>query len=277
MVFLIQHEAIQDLVKKYNENQLSHVFLIETNDKVAALQDIKELIKVMNCSDEFNENCTKCNLCHLIATEQLPSLEIIFPEGQAIKKGQMEELKQKFSSIPYLSKYNTYIINDAEKFNASSANTMLKFIEEPEKNIVGFLITNNRENVISTIKSRCEIVKVFYEKENQKITEKIQKLSENYLYKIEVEKQQTIVYNKIVLDEKLEREEMIIFFKALFSIYYNLYQGKSIPEKLDKMKQISSPALIHRLQLVSGMLERLSYNVNINLLLDDFVLRLEEE
>ncbi len=273
---MVQHEAIQDLVKKYNENQLSHVFLIETNDKAAALEDIKEFVKVINCNESYMEDCMKCNLCHLIATDQLPSLEIVSPDGQAIKKGQMEELKQKFSSIPYLSRYNTYIINDAEKFNASSANTMLKFIEEPEKNIIGFLITNNRENVISTIKSRCEIVKVMYEKENQNITDRIQELAINYLYKIEVEKQQTIVYNKTILDEKLEREEMVLFFKAIFQIYYDFFQGKSILEKLKPMEQYTQDMLLHRLDLVGKMLERLNYNVNINLLLDAFVLGLEE-
>lgn len=273
---MVQHEAIQDLVKKYNENQLSHVFLIETNDKVAALEDIKEFVKVINCNESYMEDCMKCNLCHLIATDQLPSLEIVSPDGQAIKKGQMEELKQKFSSIPYLSRYNTYIINDAEKFNASSANTMLKFIEEPEKNIIGFLITNNRENVISTIKSRCEIVKVMYEKENQNITDRIQELAINYLYKIEVEKQQTIVYNKTILDEKLERGEMVLFFKAIFQIYYDFFQGKSILEKLKPMEQYTQDMLLHRLDLVGKMLERLNYNVNINLLLDAFVLGLEE-
>jgi len=273
---MVQHEAIQDLVKKYNENQLSHVFLIETNDKVAALEDIKEFVKVINCNESYMEDCMKCNLCHLIATDQLPSLEIVSPDGQAIKKGQMEELKQKFSSIPYLSRYNTYIINDAEKFNASSANTMLKFIEEPEKNIIGFLITNNRENVISTIKSRCEIVKVMYEKENQNISDRIQELAINYLYKIEVEKQQTIVYNKTILDEKLEREETVLFFKAIFQIYYDFFQGKSILEKLKPMEQYTQDMLLHRLDLVGKMLERLNYNVNINLLLDAFVLGLEE-
>lgn len=273
---MVQHEAIQNLVKKYNENQLSHVFLIETNDKAAALEDIKEFVKVINCNESYMEDCMKCNLCHLIATEQLPSLEIVSPDGQAIKKGQMEELKQKVSSIPYLSRYNTYIINDAEKFNASSANTMLKFIEEPEKNIIGFLITNNRENVISTIKSRCEIVKVMYEKENQNITDRIQELAINYLYKIEVEKQQTIVYNKTILDEKLEREEMVLFFKAIFQIYYDFFQGKSILEKLKPMEQYTQDMLLYRLDLVGKMLERLNYNVNINLLLDAFVLGLEE-
>lgn len=273
---MIQHEAIQNLVKKYNENQLSHVFLIETNDKTAAFQDIKEFVKVINCNESFSENCSKCNLCHLIATEQLPSLEIVSPDGQAIKKSQMEELKQKFSGIPYLSRYNTYIIKDAEKFNSSSANTMLKFIEEPEKNIIGFLITNNRENVISTIKSRCEIVKVLYEKENQNITEEIQELAENYIYKLEVEKQQTIVYNKVVLDKKLEREEMLVFFKAIFQLYYDLFQKESVPENLKVLETLSKELLMKRIALVTEMLERLNYNVNIQLLLDDFVLRLED-
>lgn len=277
VVILIKNENIQSLVKKYNENQLSHVFLIETNDKQEALKDIKELVKVINCSEnDYNDGCSKCNLCHLIATEQLPSLEIIFPDGQAIKKSQMEELKQKFLGIPYLSRFNIYIINDAEKFNASSANTMLKFIEEPEKNILGFLITNNRENVIHTIKSRCEIIKANYEHENENIAENIQNLAIDYLYKLEVEKQQSIVYNKIVLNEKLEREDMLPFFKVIFQVYYDLFCKKSIPEKLKPLEKLSNASLLQRIALVTELLERLNYNININLLLDDFVLRLED-
>ena len=264
-------------MKKYNENQLSHVFLIETNDKKEALKDIKEFVKVINCTENnYKENCSQCNLCHLIDTEQLPSLEIVFPDGQAIKKNQMEELKQKFVSIPYLSRYNVYIINDAEKFNSSSANTMLKFIEEPEKNILGFMITNNRENVIHTIKSRCEIVKAIYEIENENIAETIQNLAIHYLCKVEIEKQQSIVYNKIVLDEKLEREEMVPFFKVIFQVYYDLFNKNIVPEELKSLEKLSNTELLQRISLVTELLERLNYNININLLLDDFVLRLED-
>lgn len=277
MVFLIRNKNIQNLVKKYNENKLSHVFLIETNDKVQALKDIKEFVKILNCQDQaFQDDCTKCNLCHLIETETLPSLEIIFPDGQAIKKSQMDNLKQHFSSMPYLSKYNVYIINDVEKFNSSSANMMLKFIEEPEPNILGFLITNNRENVIHTIKSRCEIVKSNYDEENFCISDDLKNLAIYYLSKIEVEKEKSIVYNKIVLDAKLEREDMFPFFKIILQIYLDLFEEKRIPEELEAMQNISKKELLKRISLVSECMERLNYNINSNLLLDDFVLRLED-
>ena len=185
---MIKNENINNLIKKFNENKLSHVFLIETNDKSAVLTDLLELIKVINCPEnEYDLECKKCNLCHLIDTNSLPSLKIIYPDGQAIKKAQMEELKNDFVGIPYLSKYNIYILCEAEKLNASSANTMLKFIEEPEANILGFLITNNKENVIETIKSRCEIVKVNYNTNgNSIVNEKLSELLEEYRYKLDV-------------------------------------------------------------------------------------------
>ncbi len=141
---LIKNDNIRSIVRKYYENKMSHVFLVETNDKCQTLKDLIELIKIINCEQNYVEECSKCNLCHLITHDSLPSLKIISPDGQTIRKEQMEELKNIFSSQPYFSKYNVYVINEAEKFNASSANTMLKFIEEPEKNIIGFLITNNR-------------------------------------------------------------------------------------------------------------------------------------
>lgn len=278
MAVLIKNENIRDLVNKYNENKLSHVFLIETNSKQEALNDILELIKIINCPEKnFDSTCSKCNLCHLVDTFSLPSLKIISPDGQAIKKSQMEELKKDFSSVPYLAQYNVYVINDAEKFNASSANTMLKFIEEPEQNILGFLITNNKENVINTIKSRCEIVKALYEiKENKDIEEKIINLAETYLYQIEVEKQESIVYNKGILDEKLEKDEIVQFFQFILKTYLNVLNNKKLPKKLEDLNKMSHQEIIKRIELVNEVIERLNYNVNLNLLLDYFVLSLED-
>ncbi len=275
---MIENKNIHSLIKKHNENKLSHVFLIETNDKQKALQDITNLIKIINCTENsFIPECTKCNLCHLIDTANLPSLKIIYPDGQAIKKSQMEDLKRDFLNVPYLTKFNIYILNDAEKLNASSANTMLKFIEEPEQNILGFLITNNKENVIHTIKSRCEIIKAFYEKESSYFkNQNILDLALKYLYKIEVEKEQSIVYNKIILEEKLEKEDLLELFQNILTIYLNCINKKEVPEKMNQLIQYSQQELIKRIDLVNRIIERLNYNVNVNLLLDYFVLSLED-
>ncbi len=273
---MIKNENIQFLIHKFNEDKLAHVFLVETNYKEYALKDIKEFIKVLNCTNQYKESCEDCNLCHLIEENALPSLKIIYPDGQVIKKQQMEELKLSFSSIPFLTKYNTYIVIDAEKLNASSANTMLKFIEEPEENIIGFLIADNKENVIETIKSRCEIIKAYYEDEKENINERIQNLAVHYLYQLEVEKKRSIVYNRDILNENLEKNDLCIFFQSILKIYESLLNHSLQIETLGELKKLSQKDLLKRIELVSDMLNKLYYNVNINLLLDSFVLRLED-
>ncbi len=275
---MIQNSSIRSLIKKYSENKLSHVFLIETNDKQKVLEDVLEFVKEINCTENnFNSECTRCNLCHLTDTLALPSLKIIYPDGQAIKKNQMEELKNYFLSIPYLTKYNIYILNDAEKLNASSANTMLKFIEEPEKNILGFLITNNKENIIHTIKSRCEVIKAYYENNNNLLNhQNIWDLTIKYLYNLEVEKELSIVYNKIILDEQLEKEDLQQLFQYILNVYLDCLNQKEIPEKLKSLNHYSHQELLKRINLVNETIERLNYNININLLLDYFVLSLED-
>ena len=69
--------------------------------------------------------------------------------------------------MPIFSKYNIYIINQCDKLNSSSANSLLKFLEEPEDNIIGFFITNSKMNVISTVRSRCQEYSIYYDKESK--------------------------------------------------------------------------------------------------------------
>ncbi len=272
---LIKNDNIRSIVRKYYENKMSHVFLVETNDKCQTLKDLIELIKIINCEQNYVEECSKCNLCHLITHDSLPSLKIISPDGQTIRKEQMEELKNIFSSQPYFSKYNVYVINEAEKFNASSANTMLKFIEEPEKNIIGFLITNNRENVINTIKSRCEIVKANYIEGENELSPRLYDLAIQYLKRIEFEKKKSILYNQDLLDEKLEKEDFLVFFKVLLSLFLKVLNREVLPDGLEKLKEKEISEILRKIQLITEIIGKLNYNVNMNLLLDDFVLRME--
>ena len=57
------------------------------------------------------------------------------------------------------------VINDVELLNTSAANSILKFLEEPEENIIAILITSNRNLVINTIVSRCQVIR-YYVKES---------------------------------------------------------------------------------------------------------------
>ncbi len=151
-------EVINLLIKEFNENINSHVFLVETDDLEKSLNDIKTIIKnIISPNDKVIQN--------QIDTENYLELSIIRPDGKDIKKDQILLLQDRLKTAPILSKYMFYIIIPAESMNEIAANKMLKTIEEPNANIVGFLITQNSDILLPTIKSRCETIKLIYTSE----------------------------------------------------------------------------------------------------------------
>ena len=119
------------------------------------------------------------NISELIDSNNLPSLIVIEPDGQNIRKEQIKDLISRFSTKPVFTDYNFYIVKDSDRFNSSSANALLKFLEEPEDGIVGFFVTNNRENVISTIRSRCQVFNCNYNEEETGVDEELAKKIQN--------------------------------------------------------------------------------------------------
>lgn len=276
-------EVLEKLVKYYHENKISHAYLLETNNVDACFNDLKILVKQIFCQGEYLDNCSKCNICNLINQGFLPSFMVIEPDGTSIKKEQIVELKRQFSTIPLYTKENVYVIKEAERLNGASANTMLKFLEEPDANILGFFITNNANNVISTIKSRCEVLKVYYETDklnicklnSEEYKEKFE-VAIDYLYKLEVEKNYYLMYNRdVVLNKFKEREDIKIIFKIILLIYEELLKdGNSVMlQRLDNIS-LEKKELLRRIKMVIEVLDNLDCNGNIELLLDKFVIEL---
>ena len=280
--------VLENLVKYYHENKISHAYLIETNNLEKCYLDLLEVIKQIFCQNEYNKECNKCNICNLVNQNYLPSLVVISPDGMNIKKEQIVELKKKFSTVPIYTKENIYVIKNAEKLNGASANTMLKFLEEPEQNILGFFITNNANNVISTIRSRCEVIKVLYdihELDINNITNDINKdkfdVAIEYLFKIEVEKKLGIMYNiDVVLNKFSEREDIKTVFKIIFIIYEELLKkvmgldNKFDFEKINELSSLDKDKVLRRINLVTKFIDDIDSNVNVELLLDKFVIEL---
>lgn len=281
---MVVNNNLLDIYKQYREKKLAHAYLIETNNTSKLLEDLKTLIKAINCPEEYQEQCLKCNLCNLINKNNLPSLIMIEPDGTSIKKGQIEDLKISFETKPIYSKYNTYIIVSAEKLNSSSANAMLKFVEEPTEGILGFFITNNKDVIIPTIKSRCQVLVATYESDN--ILEKLnitaeeltnyQTIIRNYLNKIN---NNSFINNKdLILSKLSERKEIETLFKIIFEIFYNNFL-KNINKEYDQTlievyNEENNNKIIKELNIITKFLQDLSYNVNMELLLDKFVIEM---
>jgi DNA polymerase-3 subunit delta' len=73
---------------------------------------------------------------------------------------QSEEIIRKLSLKSYESEYKIMIIWLPERMHESCANKLLKMIEEPPVKTLFILITENLEDIISTIRSRCQLISV---------------------------------------------------------------------------------------------------------------------
>ena len=79
------------------------------------------------------------------------------------KQGQIgvdeaQDIVKKLSLKSYEGGYKVMIIWMAEKMNISAANKLLKLIEEPPEQTVFLLLCQSEEQIIQTIRSRCQIL-----------------------------------------------------------------------------------------------------------------------
>ena len=80
---------------------------------------------------------------------------------RSISIDDIRSLKKKFSSSSLNSLPRFTILDDADKLNKSSANSLLKLIEEPTQLNYFVLINNQRGKIIETLKSRSIEFKIF--------------------------------------------------------------------------------------------------------------------
>ena len=79
------------------------------------------------------------------------------------KQGQIgvdeaQDIVKSLSLMSYEGGYKIMLIWMAEKMNIAASNKLLKLIEEPPNKTVFILITEDEENIINTIRSRCQVL-----------------------------------------------------------------------------------------------------------------------
>lgn len=101
--------------------------------------------------------CGECRECQLIAENEFSDVKIVKPSGQVIKTDMIRELMRNFSRSGFEGKSQVFIIQDCEKMHVNAANSLLKFIEEPQSSSYMILLTSDENKVLPTIKSRTQI------------------------------------------------------------------------------------------------------------------------
>ena len=99
----------------------------------------------------------------LIQNKTHPNFNLIdvMPEKMNIDINQIRQLLSKFNKSSFNSKPRFILIDNIELLNISSANALLKFLEEPSANTY-FILIHNHKNIPNTLRSRCLEFKIFF-------------------------------------------------------------------------------------------------------------------
>lgn len=284
-----QSLAYNLFVNDINNNCVTHAYLIDENNYLDAYNMVLSFVKAILCDNKYldNNNCLDCTLCKRIDDGNYPELKIIEPDGMYIKKQQIIDLQQVFSRSSVEGSKRIYIIKDCEKMRPEAANSMLKFLEEPEEGIIAILMTNNINNVLSTIISRCKVVKLnnLSDSVDDNSNEELDNLAIKFVSNLENRGIDLIIDVKelwfSVIGAK-DRDKMVLVFDKMIDIYYDMMKIKNGNNNIkcikwiDEIKNISSmnslEDILNKINILVEYKDSIKFNVNSNLLMDSLII-----
>lgn len=102
--------------------------------------------------------CGECASCRLFAARTLPDFLRVEPEepGKVIPVDAIRGLIASLALKPQYGGRRVVVLSPAHQMNASSANSLLKTLEEPDEHTTLLLLTNSPQLLPATILSRCQ-------------------------------------------------------------------------------------------------------------------------
>ena len=276
--------AYNIMMNEINNNKVSHAYLIDENDNTDSFNIVMAFIKeiLTHCMDEDSKE----KLCKRIDDNNYPEIKIIEPDGLLIKKGQILDLQQEFSMAAVEGNKRIYIIRNADAMRLETSNSMLKFLEEPDNNIIAILMTNNINAILPTIVSRCQIIRLNNDNNND-INDEIDMLTLEFIKSLENNGIRTILNEQKLMFDKIsikDREKYIVFFDKMIDMYYDIMKinlgslTSQFKEYIDDFKEIanknSSFSLLKKINYLCDAKDTIKNNVNMNLLIDSVIIGL---
>ena len=266
-----QPKFYKQIKEALNKGFLSHSYLIESVN----LRDeqvnkyIRFFVKTIydNYYDD-NISISKEKIFHLVDNLEFPDYIEIRPVNNVIKKEQLLRVRDDFSNKSLYNTKKIYTVYNADKMNVNSSNTILKFLEEPNDDVIAIFVTNNQYNVLDTIRSRCQIISLQYEDVPHQYSEDLI----NFFEDIKLRKNNNLLlkfnsYNNNLFKDK----NMAVSTMTDTLSYYKEMLNKNIDGDLEDLKET-----MMIVSILEEELKKLKYNVNIKLWLDSLLLSIME-
>ncbi|MGI6073709.1 MAG: DNA polymerase III subunit gamma/tau [Fermentimonas sp.] len=153
-----QEALTQTLKNAIQTKKLAHAYLFSGPRGVGKTTCARIFAKTINCLDltPEGEACNKCESC--VAFNEQRSYNI--HELDAASNNSVDDIRTLIEQVripPQIGKYKVYIVDEVHMLSQAAFNSFLKTLEEPPAHAIFILATTEKQKIIPTILSRCQV------------------------------------------------------------------------------------------------------------------------
>lgn len=152
--YVLNRKLIDRISTSIRSGKVLHAYIIEGDSLADKLGFAKEFCKAVMCLEKPGLGCDSCLNCRKIDHDNYEDLYVLESDGMSVKDEQVLNLQAELKKKPMGSR-NLAIIKDADTMTTRAQNRLLKTLEEPFPGTIIILLSENRENLLETIRSRC--------------------------------------------------------------------------------------------------------------------------
>lgn len=155
--YLKEHQPLfyNLIYNEFLQNKIPHAFLLVGSNTEKPLNFL-----AMSLICDQTLACMQCNNCRKVAQNKYGDIIRLNGRNNSIKKTDIQYIQNTFKKSSLEGKAKIYIIENIEYATPEAMNTLLKILEEPTNGIYALFTTKNKNKILPTILSRCQIIEI---------------------------------------------------------------------------------------------------------------------
>ena len=157
-----QDHVTRTLANALEQNRIAHGYIFSGHRGIGKTTIARILAMALNCRRIIGsqerpdfEPCGRCESCEEIrAGNAVDVVEIDAATNRGIDE--IRELRDAARYRPARDRYKIYVLDEAHQITDAAFNALLKTLEEPPDHVVFMMATTQPEDILQTIRSRCQ-------------------------------------------------------------------------------------------------------------------------
>ena len=152
-----QEAVVEQLQAAANGSGMTHAWLFTGPPGSGRSVAARAFAAALQCPQR---GCGTCDTCRQALSGNHPDVAVIVPEGLHLLIDQAREVIERSSRMPTRGRWQVTLIEDADRMEERTSNTLLKAVEEPPPHSVLLLCAPSVDDLLPTIRSRCRLVQL---------------------------------------------------------------------------------------------------------------------